>query len=71
MSYEYAIVITEKRTVRKVIDGAWVQGAGKDGSHGYAPDREEEVKIESIIYRQQINEIDLFAIIRAVNGKRR
>ena len=65
----YEIVITSKHTVRKHVDGKWVQGAGKDGSYGYAPDREESVSAETVIYKQLVSEIDLFAIIQAVNGE--
>lgn len=63
----FTIEIVEYKQERKLVDGKWVPGAGKDGAFGYAPDREENVIKSVEVYKQTVENLDLVAVIAAIN----
>lgn len=66
----FKIVITQTKTERKMVDGRWSVIKKKDGDeeYGYPPPREETVSNTVEIYSQSVEELDLPAVIVAVNG---
>jgi hypothetical protein len=69
MEKRYEITIKEIGQERKNIGMRWVPGAGENGAHGYAPEVVTVVDYEREIYSQTIGNLDLGAVILAVNGK--
>lgn len=64
----YIIRIEEVKDVKRMISGAWVKIADNGpNNYGYAPDREEIKKEERAIYIQEVETLDLKAVINAVN----
>lgn len=68
----YKIVITEYTNEFKVVEKSWEQGAGDPtaegkASWGYTPAIENIVETERTILEQQVTELDLTAVIMAVN----
>lgn len=66
----FEITITEKTIVRQILRGEWCVVSEKDGikKYDYAPSREGELTQDVEIYKQQVGELDLVAVINAVNG---
>lgn len=65
----FKVTITETKEVRKVLPKVWTQGASEDGSrYGYAPEIETLVIETKEIYMQQVESMDMLAVIAAVNS---
>ena len=68
MNKRYKIVITEYCVEEKPAGKQWEEGAGEDGkSYGYTPEIIRKTVVERDIYSQDIEELDLKAVIQAVN----
>lgn len=67
----FKITIEKTTTERKTVDGSWEVIKEENGvrTHGYAPAREKNVKETTEIYTQVVDDLDLVAVIDAVNGK--
>lgn len=64
----FEIKITEVGRERRVIEKQWKAGAGEDGGYGYTPETEGVQEFERHVYLQWVEEMDLVAVIAAVNG---
>lgn len=70
---QYEVVVKRIGQVTKVVRGDYVV-TGQDEAgrnvYGYAPDRENEVKVEEDVFKQKIPEdkFNLVNVIREVNG---
>ncbi len=62
----FKITIEETRDVRKTIGKQW-EIVGKDGERGYTPEVETITTERTEIYRQVVDDLDLIAVIEAVN----
>jgi tetrahydromethanopterin S-methyltransferase subunit A len=62
----FKITIEETKDVRKTIGKQW-EIVGKDGERGYTPEVETIVTERTEIYRQIVDDLDLIAVIDAVN----
>lgn len=65
MSYEVTVIKIE--TVKKVKKPTWQQ-VDKEGNYGYPPQVEVEEEVESKVFQQRVDEINLPDVIKAVNG---
>jgi len=65
----YTIVVTEHTFEKQIRGKDWAEGAGTGGerNHGYTPEIEKTVSVERELFKQNIAEIDLVEIIKAVN----
>lgn len=65
----YTVVIQETQVVRKMVDGQWAVLSEVDGKkdYGYAPATERNVSSERRIYEQTVADLDLAAVIKAIN----
>lgn len=65
----YNILITETTQERKLFGKRWVLGAGETSEdYGHSPEVETVVDVEREIFMQDTSELNLVAIIKAVNG---
>ena len=65
----FKITIEETKQVRKTVNQQW-EIVKRDGDHyeyGYAPEVEKVVTETQEVYRQTVEELDLAAVIIAVN----
>ena len=62
----FKITIEETKDVRKTIGKKW-EIVGKDGERGYTPEVETITTERQDIYIQIVDELDLIAVIEAVN----
>jgi hypothetical protein len=68
--YKITVEITE--TVTKNVGKKWLRiGTTGDGmpEYGYTPEIEKEVEEKKTIYTQVIANLDLYAVIKAINQK--
>lgn len=65
----YKITIEETKDVRRIVGMQWgpVKKVGDNTEYGYAPEVETLVTQTREIYRQEVNDLDLAAVIIAVN----
>ena len=65
----YRIKIEEINTINKLVKGRWtvISTDDKHNEYGYTPDREEKVEINNTIYTQEVESLNLFAVIEAIN----
>lgn len=69
MNKRYIITIIEKVTETKKRGKTWELGAGKTpAEYGYTPEIEKEVDIEREVFKQNVDALDITAVIRAING---
>lgn len=68
---EHTVIDERPYTDDELSDCGMYRAAGKDGEtkrvYGYAPDREEDVKIDREIFSQTVEDLDLPAVIKAIN----
>jgi len=69
----YKIIITELGEERKIIPREWVAGAAdvtekRPSGMGYAPEVETLVEVERKVLEQNVSDLDLIAVIKAVNN---
>ena len=65
----FKITITETKTVRKVFPKQWTLiGSEENRVMGYAPEVETIGETKDDIYTQAVDEMDVLAVIAAVNG---
>jgi len=66
---KYKITIEKIEEVTKVVRGEWTRVSDTGPNpFGYTPDREAEVKVETTILEQTVEELDLKAVLKAING---
>lgn len=69
MKKRYKIEITEFTTETQLKGKVWAAVKGNpDADYGYTPEIEKKVDVERVIYLQNSEELDLGAVIKAVNG---
>ena len=66
----YTVEIIKKEMTKGVTRREWVRikDGGGDDCYGYAPQVEEVGEVESVVLKQNVEEIDLKAVIKAING---
>lgn len=67
----YKITITETKTETKKIGKEWCQGADPengDSGWGYSPEIEKDIDVQRKILEQEIDDIDIKTVIKAING---
>ena len=69
----FVVTIKEVTTETKIRGKDWEQGAGKitadnPEGYGYSPQIEKEVGVTHEIFSQNTDDLDLVAVIKAVNG---
>ena len=65
----FKITITETGQERRIVGGTWERGAGENGEDfGYTPEIEATRDYERQVYQQHVDELDLKAVINAVNS---
>lgn len=67
----YTITITKTETVTRKVGKEWkVIGQDPDQTdvYGYTPEIEKEVETETKILEQTVVDLDLHAVIKAING---
>ena len=68
MTKRYKITITETGQETRIIGNDWKEGAHENGqSFGYTPEIEATLDYERQLYQQHVDELDLKAVINAVN----
>lgn len=69
MSTRYIVTIIEKTVEVKVRGNTWEMGAGENpDEYGYTPEIEKKVDVEREIFKQDIDLLNIVAVIKAVNG---
>ena len=66
----FEITITEKTVETKWKGKDWEEGAdaSNESGWGYTPEIEKKVDVERTIYKQNTDQLDLVAVIKAING---
>lgn len=67
----YRITVTDTGTETKVKGRVWEQGVdpeNKPDGYGYTPEIEKVVDYSRTIFEQNRDDLDLVAVIKAVNG---
>ena len=66
----YLIQITEVATEQVLTDQEWavLEEVGDVKSRGYTPQIETTKKVQREVFKQNVSELDLIAVIKAVNG---
>jgi phage tail tube protein FII len=66
----YKVVITEYSNEIQLKGGEWKQGADDTttSTFGYTPNIERIVEVERTVLQQEVTELDMVAVIKAVNG---
>lgn len=68
---EYTVEITETKTNRLVQNPEWAERADGEKGFAYTPEIETIQSHSRIVYRQTVDELDLVAVIQAINGMER
>lgn len=64
----YTIIVKENFEIEKTINDNWVKGGdGDPNKFGYAPPITKTTVAERDIFMQKTNELDLIALIKAIN----
>lgn len=65
----FTVTVTEIGQEVRQVGKKWQRGAGESpDEYGYAPEIETICDYEREVYRQNVDELDLTAVISAVNG---
>jgi len=68
----YVVKITEVVQEKRLQGSEWKQGADMDADPdekwGYTPEIEKTVEVTREIFKQDVNELDLKLVIKAING---
>jgi hypothetical protein len=70
MNKRYKITIEEECLEKTIKGRSWEKGCNTENDHdgyGYAPQVEEHKMVNRTIYQQDISELDLNAVIKAIN----
>jgi len=66
---KYKITIEKVEEVTMIVRGEWARvSESGPNTFGYTPDREAEVKVETKLLEQTVEELDLKAVLKAING---
>ncbi len=65
----YTVTVTEIVTEKRVLPRKWEKGGeGNPENYGYAPEVETLQTVERKVYEQSKGDVNLLAVIMAVNG---
>lgn len=63
----FEITIKEFSEEKQTRGNEWENGAGDKGSYGYTPEIMKTVAVERVIYKQNVENINLTDVVKAVN----